>query len=465
MKTRIFLVAMALMVFASLSFGQGFCSYMYGNVPPVNCDGSGGPIPEGTQIHVYWDQNGNGPDASDPLATAVPPPCNVLNSDLCGNPPTPCLVTGPGGYWETLYDMCAPGCMPAPATFYLVIYCPGTTIRHWWTDAHTFASGPQEWEWVFTHCDPQACIPSCNETIEVTIQAPCPVVQDSLNVYGCRQSVCLDLCAGHQTTVHVCGNFPLDAAHAPVSSWVPGCDPVVTECDRVCTPASVPVVTGPFVVAGETCWTYVIIGGPVEGCLCFTFQYWLAASIDANSFTAVAGDNEVTVNWTTLSESNVESFRVTRNGEMIGNVPAENSPSGATYHYTDGTAVNGTTYTYGLKVVNSDNSITETNLSVSATPSFNAAVITEYALHQNFPNPFNPTKEIVFDVLNSNPVTLKIYNAAGQEVATLLNGATREGGKRYVMNFDATNLTSGLYFYTVKIGSEFSATKKMLLVK
>jgi hypothetical protein len=191
-------------------------------------------------------------------------------------------------------------------------------------------------------------------------------------------------------------------------------------------------------------------------------ERFLAAGIE--SFSGIAGDNEVNLTWVTSTETNVSSYAIVRNGDVVGSVASENFVTTHTYTYTDETAVNGTTYTYGLRVINSDNTVTETGMEVTATPSFSNAIVTEYALLQNFPNPFNPSTQIAFDVLESNLVTLKIYNAAGQEVATLLNGVSRDNG-RHVVNFDAGNLTSGLYFYTVKIGNEFSATKKMLLLK
>jgi hypothetical protein len=97
------------------------------------------------------------------------------------------------------------------------------------------------------------------------------------------------------------------------------------------------------------------------------------------------------------------------------------------------------------------------------TPSFENGVVENYALYQNYPNPFNPTTRIVFDVKEANPVTLTIYNAMGQEVARVLNGACEPG--RWHVDFDASNLASDLYFYTVKIGNEFTATKKMLLMR
>ena len=85
-----------------------------------------------------------------------------------------------------------------------------------------------------------------------------------------------------------------------------------------------------------------------------------------------------------------------------------------------------------------------------------------YSLGQNYPNPFNPSTIISFTAPQTGLVTLKVYNLLGQEVATLINKVLP--ANNYKINFDGRNLTSGVYFYTIKAGS-FSATKKMLLVK
>lgn len=86
----------------------------------------------------------------------------------------------------------------------------------------------------------------------------------------------------------------------------------------------------------------------------------------------------------------------------------------------------------------------------------------EYNLGQNYPNPFNPTTNIKFSVPKSGNVTLKFYDAIGNEVATYLDEFIEKGV--YNAEFDGSNLSSGIYFYTLK-AADFTATKKMMLVK
>ena len=87
---------------------------------------------------------------------------------------------------------------------------------------------------------------------------------------------------------------------------------------------------------------------------------------------------------------------------------------------------------------------------------------TQYNLSQNYPNPFNPTTKINYSLPKSGLVTLKIYNILGQEVNTLVNEVKSAGV--YSVDFNASNLSSGIYFYTIKSG-DFTDVKKMSLIK
>ncbi len=100
---------------------------------------------------------------------------------------------------------------------------------------------------------------------------------------------------------------------------------------------------------------------------------------------------------------------------------------------------------------------------VTEVSTINSLVPSEYTLEQNYPNPFNPTTTINFSIPKSSIVSLKVYDALGKEVATLVNEFKNAGN--YSADFTATsNLTSGIYFYTLT-SENFTSTKKLMLVK
>ena len=89
-------------------------------------------------------------------------------------------------------------------------------------------------------------------------------------------------------------------------------------------------------------------------------------------------------------------------------------------------------------------------------------VPTGYRLEQNYPNPFNPTTKIRYSVPNGGMVALRVYDILGKEVATLVDEAQTPG--LYEVEFNARNLTSGVYYYRLTAGS-FSETSKLVLIK
>ena len=86
----------------------------------------------------------------------------------------------------------------------------------------------------------------------------------------------------------------------------------------------------------------------------------------------------------------------------------------------------------------------------------------EYELVGNYPNPFNPTTKISYQLPNKAQVTLKIYDLLGREVAILVNEEKQAG--KYEVEFDASSLSSGVYLYRISI-NDFVKTMKMMVVK
>jgi hypothetical protein len=90
------------------------------------------------------------------------------------------------------------------------------------------------------------------------------------------------------------------------------------------------------------------------------------------------------------------------------------------------------------------------------------SIPSNYDLGQNYPNPFNPTTSIRFSLPEPNQVMLKVYNMLGQEVATLLNEYMNAG--TFELSFDASELPSGTYVYSISAG-DYKSFKKMVLIK
>ncbi len=89
------------------------------------------------------------------------------------------------------------------------------------------------------------------------------------------------------------------------------------------------------------------------------------------------------------------------------------------------------------------------------------SVIKDFAINQNYPNPFNPSTTINYQIPVSGNVELKVFDILGNKVATLVNQNQNAG--TYSINFDASNLSSGTYIYTIKSGSFFKSNKMMLV--
>jgi hypothetical protein len=125
------------------------------------------------------------------------------------------------------------------------------------------------------------------------------------------------------------------------------------------------------------------------------------------------------------------------------------------------------TFVYKVGTVyNSDCNIQQTSVQSVTAPlginHNNNNVPDKYLLSQNYPNPFNPTTNIKFEIPKDGNISLKIYDITGAVVQTFVDGFIKAG--TYNAEVDASNLASGVYFYTLK-AADFFQTKKMILVK
>jgi hypothetical protein len=184
--------------------------------------------------------------------------------------------------------------------------------------------------------------------------------------------------------------------------------------------------------------------------------------VELSSFTIDVNKNNITLNWSTATETNNRGFEVQRSisgreFEAIAFVDGKGTTSEMQYFsYTDEELSEGV-YNYRLKQVDYDGTFEYSN-EISA----EVVIPKVYLLSQNYPNPFNPATTISYSIKNKGFVTLKVFDILGNEIKTLVNNE-QEAGK-YQLEFNASSLTSGVYLYTLTAG-DFVSTKKMILLK
>lgn len=190
--------------------------------------------------------------------------------------------------------------------------------------------------------------------------------------------------------------------------------------------------------------------------------------VELTSFTASSANNEVVLNWRTATELNNKGFEVEKNVNGSWNAIGFVTGKGTTtelqaYNFVDKSVEAGKSYSYRLKQVDFDGTSeysNEISVEVVGAPA-------EFSMGQNYPNPFNPSTKINFTLAVDSKVKLTVFNAIGQEIASVINGNLSSGAHNVV--FDASNLNSGVYIYKLEAngidGSNFSSIKKMILTK
>ncbi|MBK8549713.1 MAG: T9SS type A sorting domain-containing protein [Ignavibacteria bacterium] len=185
--------------------------------------------------------------------------------------------------------------------------------------------------------------------------------------------------------------------------------------------------------------------------------------VEMSSFVSSINGRDVTLNWTTVSESNNSRFEIERtivNGQWskIGSVEGNGTTlSAMNYAYTD-RGLNTGLYNYRLKQIDFNGNFEYFNLNNEV----NVGIPSKFALMQNYPNPFNPSTTINYDLPSDGVVTLKIFDLTGKEVSALVNEFKAAG--YYTINFTGNNLSSGIYIYSLT-SNDLVITKKMTLLK
>jgi len=171
----------------------------------------------------------------------------------------------------------------------------------------------------------------------------------------------------------------------------------------------------------------------------------------------------VVLAWTAPASTYVTGYKVYRATVAITTNPLPLTPT----TYTDEGIPTGT-YIYGVTAVypNGESDITNAD-EVSLSDGDLVDIVTATALHTNYPNPFNPTTTIKFDIATPSHTSLEIYNVKGQKVKTLIDGSYGVGKHQVVWNGkddSGNDVGGGIYFYRLNAG-DYTSIRKMLLLK
>ena len=197
-----------------------------------------------------------------------------------------------------------------------------------------------------------------------------------------------------------------------------------------------------------------------------SFEFGNPLPVEIDLFSATVFDNDVQLKWNTITEINNYGFNIERafisneginsNWGIIGFILGNGTTNIIhSYEFQDNDLLAGN-YSYRLNQIDNDGTSDYTySLNVTILPK-------QFALYQNYPNPFNPSTTISFDLPTNNFVTLKIYDVLGNLIDTLVEEHQEAGFHK--IDFNAKDLTSGMYFYSLQINNK-TLTNKMILVK
>lgn len=249
------------------------------------------------------------------------------------------------------------------------------------------------------------------------------------------------------------------------TNCVPPNEPVTPEVGPSSFPSADPTNIGRVVLRQGTASSSPVV--QIDG-ITITNEWNAILPVELTGFSASVDRRDVTLRWTTMTESNNSGFSIERatdiNGEWstVGFVNgAGNSKTSLHYSFTD-RGLNYGSYRYRLKQIDY-NGFYEYHVLSSEV---NVGLPVAYNISQNYPNPFNPSTKINFDLPVDGHVSIKVFDILGNEVGALVNEKKSAG--YYSVDFNSNGLSSGIYFYSIKAGSNgknFVSTKKMTLVK
>ena len=185
--------------------------------------------------------------------------------------------------------------------------------------------------------------------------------------------------------------------------------------------------------------------------------------VELASFTSIVSGQNIKLNWVTALEQNNSGFDIERK-TIAGNFAKVGFLQGhgtvtipSNYSFEDKNLQTGK-YSYRLKQIDNNGNFEYHNLNGTV----EIGIPAKFNLSQNYPNPFNPVTKINFDLPKDANVKITVFDITGREIKTLVNEVRTAG--YYTVLFDASEISSGVYFYRIITG-EFNKTNRMVLIK
>ena len=393
---------------------------------------AGTPLPDGTPIHIFWDNDGNGPDENDPLPDAGL--VNYTSFPMNGE----ALAMG-AGYFTTEIAFVSTGSCPPPYRFFLRI-----------------CNDSLRWESSVVSANPDPPNDSLTFACVVSPCDMCPRPVPPLNFVASDT-----LCDGVQLTWGYPGNadgvdqFLLYRGNALIATITDTSQHSYFD-DTVISAAIYDIA------ARRNCSDLGISYSPER----MDVGHRIPLPPEATDIDA--SDNElsqVTVTWLFSSNLGLDYWVIKRDDDSIGTVAFgglpglrwfvdENPPDGA--HYYD---------VHAISLFCGEGTSTGGDSGQAlpdATDDLRSELITAFALHPAFPNPFNAETVIRFDLPRPGFVTMRVYDVTGRAVTTLANAEFESG--RHTLTFSGSDAPSGIYYVRMTSG-QFVQTQKLLLLK
>ncbi|MBU1936174.1 T9SS type A sorting domain-containing protein [bacterium] len=428
-----------------------------GGIFTTHCDGTGNVLDDHTLAFIYWDFNHDGPDPLDRHADCLDIPGIICIPEFAlainfFNFPLNEDGSFASPVFRGSFGLMYPG---GPCDFYIRIFFGEAYDSCYTSQVFTLITSEQLQEIVLNFAS-WTCGPA-----DVPLSSCHP---SSFEIYmsgSASEEECLQICPGSRTYLFARQNGNSD--RPPVIELDPG-------CEYGCAPTSLfSFNPGAWRLSFIIGWRGPFITGGEVGCI-MVRRLDRVPSAQLDTFSAIAGDNEVQLSWNTIREISLDMFELWRPAgyletEHVANIVAENDSNGASYSFIDTTAFSqGEDYTLVMVDTNGARyAAGYTQVQFVHVPHFSPSAPPEnFALHQNYPNPFNPTTTIRYDVKQTGLVSVKVFDILGREVAVLVSGTVSAGFHK--VTWDAAGLPSGLYLCRME-ASGFEHTMKLVLLK